>query len=735
MKTCVKSIAILLILTFVFSFQLYDRVYAESGMPEGFEKVSENSALVMYANMSNGQFAVINKSTGFTWWSNPPKAQEDTLAKGIKRMRMLSQLLVTLVDNSTQFTDVNSNVACLGEKGLVVEKTENGIQSTYTFPREKITIPIAVSLHDDYFQVEVLTSGIREKENKIVTIELLPYLGAGSIEDEGYMVVPDGSGALIHFNNGKQGMDPYEQDIYGKNKALTTDYDYIVDEPVRLPVFGIRNGDNGLLGVVTKGASTGFIKALVSRRESSYNNVYAGFQYREIDNVIVNSGKWQSKKVKVVEPGAKYSQPLEIRYYLLDGEQSDYAGMALRYQKYLVDEQNLKKQVEQSSVPFYMDLYGGVKKAKSFLGIPIQLFTPLTTYSECVDIMKELKQNDIDNIVFRYNGWLKGGIFDKLPSTIKLERKLGGEKEFKKLISYTTENQVEFYPNVDWLNFYKSGNGYSTFFSSARNISGTPAKQYFYKLDTSSKTPSMKVWYLLAPKNIFHAAVNCIKSFRKYSIGSISLSSMGDTVYSDFSGKGLAQPEVEDIWEKVLDYTNVNAGKVMVEGGNAYSIPYARHIVNAPIYTSSFDIEDEQIPFYQIVVHGYVSYSAPSANLSSQPVKHLLRCLETGSNLQFSWIARDSSLVKDTWFDYIYGADFSAWKEDAVAMYKELNSVLSKVANARITRHSKLLPGVFETVYENGVRILVNYNSQDAYIDGIRIAAEGYAVEDREGDD
>ena len=59
-------------------------------------------------------------------------------------------------------------------------------------------------------------------------------------------------------------------------------------------------------------------------------------------------------------------------------------------------------------------------------------------------------------------------------------------------------------------------------------------------------------------------------------------------------------------------------------------------------------------------------------------------------------------------------------------IYKEVNGVLSKVRNKRMVSHEKLGDGVFKTVYENGVYVIVNYNRSQVQADGKRIEAESY---------
>lgn len=47
---------------------------------------------------------------------------------------------------------------------------------------------------------------------------LLPYFGAAGAGEQGYMLVPGGSGALIELNNGKTNLEPYETELlYGED--------------------------------------------------------------------------------------------------------------------------------------------------------------------------------------------------------------------------------------------------------------------------------------------------------------------------------------------------------------------------------------------------------------------------------------------------------------------------------------------------------------------------------------
>ena len=57
---------------------------------------------------------------------------------------------------------------------------------------------------------------------------------------------------------------------------------------------------------------------------------------------------------------------------------------------------------------------------------------------------------------------------------------------------------------------------------------------------------------------------------------------------------------------------------MLITGGNAYALPYADQIVNVPMESSHFNIVDETVPFYQMVIHGSIDYAGSPINLHDE---------------------------------------------------------------------------------------------------------------------
>ncbi|KOY16887.1 DUF5696 domain-containing protein [Paenibacillus xylanivorans] len=153
--------------------------------------------------------------------------------------------------------------------------------------------------------------------------------------------------------------------------------------------------------------------------------------------------------------------------------------------------------------------------------------------------------------------------------------------------------------------------------------------------------------------------------------------------------------------------------------------------MDAPSGSSRFNITDEEVPFYEMVIHGYMDYAASAMNTSGDQDmrKQLLRSLELGSAPQFQWTYEPSSKLKLTNYDSAYATDFAYWVDDAAALYKEANEVLGNLRNHPITEHERVQNGVVRVTYSGGASILINYTDDPVTIDGITVGGADYAAE------
>ena len=248
----------------------------------------------------------------------------------------------------------------------------------------------------------------------------------------------------------------------------------------------------------------------------------------------------------------------------------------------------------------------------------------------------------------RYVGWFNNGIRHSSPSEIKVVGKLGGRNALRDLAAYAEENQIGFYPDVAFLNKYKGSAGAATLLDQGK------AKIYQYDPVMNAQDKSKFSHYILSPSVLPRQVNGFLDDYARLDIGGLSLRDLGDEVNSDFDpGRPVGRQDAQRIIMNETKKLKEQTGSIMVNGGNAYSLPYADIIVNAPTRSSRMNMTDEDIPFYQIVLHGYYDLAGSPFNMDDMqnPRLSLLKALETGSNVFYQWYYSDSKKVKDTDFD------------------------------------------------------------------------------------
>ncbi|MCM3632115.1 DUF5696 domain-containing protein [Paenibacillus camelliae] len=699
----------------------------------GWTKVAESDSLILHIDVASGELTVTEKASGAVWSSNPPARESDELAKGVKKMDLGSQLLIDYIDDLGKPFQANSLTGSVKEAAPEVRAIDGGVEIVFSFPQVEFSIPVRYTIEDDAFSAMIVTADIKQgSKYKLVNISLLPFFGAGDLKEDGYLFVPDGSGALIYFNNGKSSYRSYNERVYGGEAALDLPTKAEVKQAIRLPVFGLKKGDQAYVAVIAQGEYQAGIVGDTSGKNNSYNNVYSYLNLTEIESNLLLEGSLNEKQVTRSSASMTGDVPLEVRYYFLQAEQDPtYVGMAHRYKQYLLDKYEERHSDDQeftateSSLPLLIDFVGGAKKRETFLGIPYNTVEALTSFKDISLITDQLLSEGI-NLSVRMQGWSDGGAKGEVPVSLDAESKLGGNKGLLQLGEELADKGVAFYPSVNPVYLYESGNGFSKFSDTVRSISRAPALKYEYRLSDRSKNKTASRWYLMKPSSVAEAVDRYTTAAMKRSFGAVSFEAIGSMVYSDFKKDSSSKNETGEVWQQALKQAADNMEALAFDKANAYTFPHAAMLTGVPLYDSGFDVTDETVPFYSIVTSGWIpTYSEP-INLSSMPRDYLLKLIETGTFPAYQFIASNSAKLTGTEFDWLYSGDYSAWQQVMLDQYEELDAIMEDYQGSSIMSHQKLLTGVYETTFENGASVIVNYNDEAVNVQETEIPANGY---------
>lgn len=679
--------------------------------PDKFRCGAENEKFRMMVNDSTAIIGLENKETGYTWWSSPIEEISDKEASPIiiSELRSSSVVRYGIPEKRNASNWLRSNTE---DCTVTVKDIKNGIRVNYDYYKAGISFPVEYTLEDDCLKASLKVSEISEtkKENVVTEITLLGSMGAGSSTEEGYFLIPDGSGALIRFNNGKIQKNSYSQKVYGSDITAVPNRKSAVTEQIYLPVYGIVKGDNALLAVASKGDSNAVLNAGTSEiSNSGYNLCNFSFILRNTDSYYMSGDI--TEEVTVFQRGDIDADDIEVRYYPISKENASYADIAARYRKYLVEEEEIVPKEDSSAM--YVDMYGGTEKKTPILGIPVTLNKSVTSYSQAKKILSRLRDSGVDNMVVSYNNWTDDGIENKIDTEASPSGTLGGDSEFESLKDFMDGSNISFYPASSNRDFY-SGNGYYSFTDTSVRVSGAYSRIVSYDRAYGVPDGSKDNKSLLSPSCFKEVFEEVSDNYRSAGLNGISLGSLTSSLYGDYGRNGISRYDTMNLLtESYKDINSKLSGGILADGANAYALPYVSHITGVPLSSSRFDIFDEDVPFYQLVMHGIIPYSTTAINGSADSEQLLMQAIAAGSQLNFDFIYEDASELKDTEFDIYYYANYEYWLETAAAEYKLASEILSDVSGCTIEEYSQSADGKkAETVYSDGTVIKVNFSEK-----------------------
>lgn len=600
-------------------------------------------------------------------------------------------------------------------------------------PVDQVTYPMDVPVNPLDPNSGTMTAPIH-------AINVLPYFGAANMKENGYIFIPDGCGALINHNNGKLSASPYRKSVYGRDDARESQGYRSGDvEQIYLPVFGLMKNGEAFITVIERGEALAEIVADIAGRTNSYNTVSADF-------VVIPKGvttlqgeppsliSWQIVQNTLnVYQSRIYDGDITLRYMFLSDEEADYVGMAQRYRDYLLEKRMMEPVAYQSDVPFFLDIIGGVPVTKPILGVPREIIEPLTTYSQAESLVDMLSQSGIANLRIRYRGWMDGGMNPAFPRGVALEAMLGSKRDFEEFLNGAQRHGSLLFLDVDFLTIGRNSllDGLVPFRDAARSLNRRPATAFSRYNPATLVAEGDSEEFLVSPGRLSEVIDNFLLDYQNYAVGGISLTEMGWRLYSDFwedPDKLIHRVKAQTIMTELLHEVSGRSCSVMLDGANAYVLPYANSIVDVPLSSSAYKVIDCDVPFLQIVLHGFVEYAGEPLNLVDDYRRAVLRMVEFGASPRFAWTASESSALKGTDFDHLYSVAYTDWFDTALHLYERLNSDLSSVFHQPIVYHGQLSPYVFITEYSDGTAVVVNYRNESVEVDGVIVGGMDFAV-------
>ena len=705
--------------------------------------VSDNDRFEMYLNESTLNFKIRNLNTGYVWSTaiDEPDAggYDGLLGSGIgieyvnKRQNMAYRGNIGLID--TEFEVDRSQI----EDGVSLDISVGGFCATRNCRRLyddyvdgvydldfmigigltelNTSFTLEVVLTDEGIKAHIPYESIVEEETDwtiLTSIILFPSLGATVLDETpGYMVIPDGIGTLIRYED-KQGqfLTPFEERFYGANSGLRSFRRSVTNYPLSMPIFGAVHGvnQNGFTGIIESGDVNARLMAYPNGAANiDYNLIFSKFDLRQTyRQSFTSDGAGGATRV-----ADTLESDITLRYNFLEGDDANYVGVGRNYRDHLLANDVLTPQeVTKEDIPVHMQ-YLMSDSLNRFIG------TSLIEMST-VEGVRSMYQTFMDHGVTHQRvslmGWNKGGYSGHLPSRLNFENALGSNREYRELIELINQEN-----RVLLLNNYIDATNATSNISSRNDVAQGVDR---FQLESQCSSCVYTKRYMLYPSTSRRLSFSHFDDFVEADVD-ILFERVGSTLFSYHDSIPFKREHALGYYRDIMEQYTGN-GAYMYP--NAYAYEYTQDFYHAPLFNSQLNYYDDLVPLIPVVLNGHMEIFSQFLNYNSLGREQLLMLVDFGMNPAYILSEERSSNLRGSDIERYFSTNFANWENTIVEQYDFINDALKHVRGETIERRDVLQSGVVEVTYSNNVRIVINYTSQEVLHDATLIEPYDYMV-------
>lgn len=634
------------------------------------------------------------------------------------------------------------------DNGFIAHLDFDNHKNDVTLKGLNLQFDVKVTLDDTGIHTTIPDDSINENytEEEVCflmgDVYLFPLLGYTDRGDtEGYMILPDGNGIIVNFDDFFQDgtakyKSPYRARVYGRDISLDTlvaddaekeREDFNDVEEVIAPYFGmvhdyssLNNGshenDIAVLGFVTSGEYNCKIQGTFNGVNSTFENyAFAIATYREVYQQPVDNAS-NSSKTEITDI---ITTNYELDFLFASGDEANYSGLANKARTLLQDKGYI---TEPEDIDYDVRV--------DFLGLDKENFllfrrnVVATTVDNIEMILSKLQENGVEDISAYYDGWQKGGMYN-LPNTeFKVDSDLGGNGALKDLVEKYKDSSISFALKQDVLTINDTTS--NSTFTAVKMIN---KRTYSY---TDRFLNVYKTFKYLTPSKTNEYMKEFAENVSDGGLNHILLTGFTDTLFTySQNSKMYTRKTAMDYYTSALDEVTASGMKVAMEEPVMYLWKYTDEYLDMPISSSMYVYASEEIPFLTIILKGSMKVYSEYVNFEANQTEFFLKLVETGVYPSFLLTHESPTVLQYTNSSWNYSSDY----EQYISVIAELNDILKEVnektSGAYIEKHEKHYDGVTDLVkvtYSNGVVVYVNYSEDAVSADGETIDGLSYKV-------
>ena len=679
---------------------------------EGYTYRGTMQGLSFYDKASDLSFRIVDERSGYIWAStvnydyfleeNSPLADDDDIGLALSWQSRLKSPFFLSYYNATVIREeyLFENFRSTFTHQPILETDKIGFQASVSLFLSKIKFTFQVVIDTSGLQIAVLDDTIEEDLEtnfRLSSIAMYPLLGATKrLRTPGYVVIPDGVGALIRFDDDPQ-KGVFTKRFFGQDAGLNQTRQ---ETPLFANMYGLVHGvyQHGMLAMIESGSGNAILTHYGSQVFFDFNITYVTFNYRTSYIQYLNQAKTQS--VSLVQRDYNRLNPV-LRYQFLTGELASYIGIAQQYRDYYFTNASASL----ASVPLHLDVLGLETKPGIFGRQPVVM----TTIEQLDAMVSNLQAQGIENLFVAYLGWNQGGYSFTAPEYIRLDGLLGTTSALSGLQARAHEEGWELFLTIDPFRAHPTSRGFRQ-----SDVLQTIGQEFVYD-----------GYYYLKPSIGLASYERTNQALSPLGLYQFAIETIGNNISSHHGQDPLNKSQAIEVIQTIRSQP----------GKRAYYQPFSYlwqdgPLFDIPMYSSQQARFSDTVPLLPYMVQNRMPAFGRAGNFFSNTRNELLRMIDYHVYPAFFVTEASAYALMDTPSNHIFTSRFDDWKDTIQTQYQYVSQALNHVIQSDIKQRDILAPGVVKLTYDNDVIIYINYSGQAYANDEGMIPAMDYVVYD-----
>jgi len=666
--------------------------------------------LSFYDQTSNASFRLVDERSGYIWASsinydyfleeNSPLADEADVGLNLYwQNKLRSPFFLTYYNGLNlreehAFENVRSKLTAI----RISTATSVGMEVSVELFLSKIQFTYTIMLTSEGLAISLPQANIIETDEfKLSSISFYPLFGATKrLRTPGYVVIPDGVGALIRYTDDPT-MGVFSKRFFGGDLGLNQAR---TEQPLFANMYGLVHGhrQHAMLATVTDGAGHGILTHYGSQVFLDFNFTYVTFNYRNTYLQYLNQSKTSS--VSLLQ---QTMNPIDVHltYQFLTGDQADYVGIARAYGQTLFGTRRVDDR--HPTIPLHLD----VLALESKPGLFTREKVVMTTLNELKTIVADVSERTSDHLYLAYLGWQRGGYSYTAPNFTQWDPSLGSTSTLQQWVSDLPE-ATTFMLGVDPYRAYRQGSGYRQ-----QDIMQSIGQEFIYQ----------GAYYYLQAEVGTARFMDAVDATASWGISHLALETVGTFASSHFGRQAQSKEGMIDTLHQVIDEVSQTA----VYQPFSY-LWHGSALLDMPMYSSQQARFTDTVPLLPIMVNGHQHAFGRAGNFFSNTTNELLRMVDYGYYPAFFITEASAYALMDTPSGHIFTSRYQDWASDIQRQYDFIAEGLRAVYGQTILAREVLSLGVVKITYESGTAIVVNYSGTPYTSESLTVPAMAYEV-------